>query len=251
MSRRPIIPCGITVHPDRVEIDHALDAGVPLRAIAERHGVSRSTLARYKSTRDRGRLRQEDPTPAAQVPVQPVAPQVQEDDAPADHVERLRKILTMSAMRVGQAQMAAEFNVAPRTVRAWLAEARRLKLRVLSEFDAVAHQSDAIFALDVAKSEAMKMLFRAKANNDEPACAAALSQLRAVIREQIELTDKLGGFQGAATIKHEKSPDEESADSLREMARAYLSGKFDDGAPPTPTATPTPDPDDPEDESLL
>jgi transposase-like protein len=106
-------PCSITVHPDRVEIDHALDAGAPLRAIAEQHGVSRSTLARYKSARDHGRLRQEEPTPAAPVPVQSIAPQVQEDDAPADHVERLRKILTMSAMRVGQAQMAREFNVAP------------------------------------------------------------------------------------------------------------------------------------------
>jgi hypothetical protein len=83
---------------------------------------------------------------------------------------------TMSAMRVGQQQMAREFGVATRTIRAWLAEARRRKLKVLSEFDAVAHLSDAIFALDVAKSEALKMLFRAKAAGDEPAVAAALSQ---------------------------------------------------------------------------
>jgi transposase-like protein len=245
------IPCGITVHPDRVEINHALDAGVPLRAIAEQHGVSRSTLARYKSMRDHGRLHPEPtPAPPAPVPVQPVAPQapqaVADDDGPADHVERLRKILTMSAMRVGQAQMAREFNVAPRTIRLWLAEARRRKLKVLSEFDALAHLSDAIFALDVAKSEAMKMLFRAKANNDEPAVAAALSQFRAVIREQIELTDKLGGFQagaGAITIKTEKSEAEESAILLRQMAMAYLRGEFDDDAPPKPEPTPAPDDD--------
>jgi hypothetical protein len=115
---------------------------------------------------------------------------------------------------------------------------------VLSEFDALAHLSDAIFALDVAKSEALQLLYRAKGASDAPAVAAALSQLRAVIREQIELTDKLGGFQaGAITMTREKSPAEESADSLREMARAYLRGEFDDDATPKPEPTLAPDDD--------
>jgi hypothetical protein len=45
-------------------------------------------------------------------------------------------------------------------------------------------------------------------------------------------------------MTREKSPAEESADSLREMARAYLRGEFDDDAPPKPEPTPDPDPDD-------
>jgi hypothetical protein len=51
MARR-VAYTSISDHPDRLEIEAGADAGVPLRDLEQRHGVSRSKLARYKIKRD-------------------------------------------------------------------------------------------------------------------------------------------------------------------------------------------------------
>lgn len=41
-------PCSVCTHPKRLEIDRALVAGEPLRAIARRFGVSKDALRRHR-----------------------------------------------------------------------------------------------------------------------------------------------------------------------------------------------------------
>lgn len=117
---------------DRAEIDAALDAGVSLRSIALTYGISKTTLIRYRDSRQS----QPDAAPAVRVRTrtQP-APQPQEEpDADAtevppcaheecDHLTpteaKLRDVAKLLAQGLSREEIAARYRVNPGTVTDW------------------------------------------------------------------------------------------------------------------------------------
>lgn len=132
-------PCpSIADRPDRAEIDAALDAGTSLRAIALAHGISKTTLIRYRDSRQpqpdvappvrvRSRSRQAahdaDASrlqPGANPDVTDAAPCATEE---CDHLPpteaKLREVAKLLAQGFSREEIAARYRVSPGTVTDW------------------------------------------------------------------------------------------------------------------------------------
>jgi transposase-like protein len=122
----------IAGHTDRDQIDALLDAGASLRSIALTHGVSKTTLIRYRDSRQL----QPDAPLVARVRTRPCsAPQLQEapcapeETAPCgpeeecDHLSpteaRLRDVASLLAEGRSREEIAARYNVTAGTVTDW------------------------------------------------------------------------------------------------------------------------------------
>lgn len=128
-SRTP----SIAGHRDRDQIDALLDAGASLRSIALAHGVSKTTLIRYRDSRQL----QPDAPPEARLRTRPcpvprpedVAPPDTAEDAPCapeepcDHLSpteaRLRDVARLLAEGRSREEIAARYNVTAGTVTDW------------------------------------------------------------------------------------------------------------------------------------
>ncbi|MCO5090877.1 helix-turn-helix domain-containing protein [Bosea sp. (in: a-proteobacteria)] len=127
MSSRPPSIAG---HPDRDQIDALLDAGASLRSIALTHGISKTTLIRYRDSRQP----QADAAPSVRVRTRP-APQPQDEpdddatEAPpcapeeCDHLTpteaRLRDVAQLLVQGYSREEIAARYRVTAGTVTDW------------------------------------------------------------------------------------------------------------------------------------
>jgi predicted transcriptional regulator len=230
---------------------------VPLRDLEQRHGVSRSTLARYKIKRDAAKtaaqaaaaaltvsvtppavLPRSGPAPASTPPqaqtappprptpsVQPVSQNPQADGEAVDPTEeKLRRVLLAEAMNMPQSQIAAEFRRSERTVRRYLVEAKRRKLAVVKGSTAADMLASALFHSGHVRGELLRTYYEARSSGDRPSVLRPRVSFCQHSRDEIALLERAGALEALAP------PTADKVEEPREPSRAYTPASV---SPPT------------------
>lgn len=196
----PRIP-SIADRPDREEIDAQLDAGASLRGISLAHGVSKTTLIRYRNSRQhppstsptrRVRLRSRRVTPAVASDMAEAVPCAPEDCELLVPTEaKLREVAKLLAQGHSREEIAARYRVSAGTVTDWH---RRIKESGAALVQTVtAENVVATLLANMQQRSAMLWRIANKAEARAPRVAiAALDGIRKEDQHVAALADTLG-----------------------------------------------------------
>jgi transposase len=188
------------------------------------------------------------PIPAAPVAYQPDAPALTVDvEAPDDdeaangdpHTFRLRMVNILIAAGRQHKQIAAVFNRSVSTIERWAKQARETKAAAIAKIDGVKQVGDALWTVLYARSQLITNGQECLKKGD---LAGHRRAMEAITRNEVarvavvEKITEMGGGKPARDL----DPAEESAQSLKELARRYLMGEFDDGSV-VPASLPEPE----------
>lgn len=193
----------IADRPDRAEIDAALDAGASLRSIALSYGVSKTTLIRYRDSRQpqpgaglavrvRSRPRSAPRSPAAHSDATGAAPCAPEEcDCLPPTEAKLREVAKLLAQGFSREEIAARYRVTAGTVTDWH---RRIKESGAALVQTVtAENVVATLLANMQQRSAMLWRIANKAEARAPRVAiAALDGIRKEDQHVAALADTLG-----------------------------------------------------------
>lgn len=190
MSRRS----SIEGHPNRHDIEVALQAGESLRSIAYKFSVTASSLFRFKSSLNREGAETHGQTQPSAPPIRVrTRPPPQADGPLLEPTEaRLRDVSWMKAKGATRAEIASRYRVTEGTVSEWLRRARESglnRVRGLTKEDILA----TVFEAHEVRMAELKALYEtAKGAGDRRAALDALKLWQAGDRHMIDMAHDLG-----------------------------------------------------------
>lgn len=215
----------IADRPDRAEIDAALDAGTSLRSIALTYGISKTTLIRYRDSRQP----QPDAAPVVRVRSRP-APQPPDAMEPApcspeecEHLPpteaKLREVALLLAQGHSREEIAARYRVSAGTVTDWH---RKIKENGTALVQTVTAEN--IVATLLANMQQRSTMLWRIANRAEIAAPrvaiAALDGLRKEDQHVAAMADNLGILDRFPVRGRDEQEDPDSLPSLfKELVR--------------------------------
>lgn len=165
----------------------------------------------------------------------PDAPRSIADLSDDERAERLALVLQLHIGGATADEIASRFAVTSRTVRRWIADAKR---RAVAEMRARSPES---WVLDwsernsVLASTLMKSFKQAAEREDARAMAELARQVRHCDRDRLAILDKLGAFNGMTLFdRNAEDPAANAARVLQQLAADFLKGRFADGTEAVP-----------------
>lgn len=227
----------IADRPDRAEIDAGLDAGASLRSIALSYGVSKTTLIRYRDSRQpqpdtrpavRVRSRTRQPTQDADAShlqrganpdvteAPPCAPDECEHLSPTE--AKLRDVAKLLAQGLSREEIAARYRVNPGTVTDWH---RRIRENGVAQVQSVtAENVVATLLANMQQRSAMLWRIANKAEVAAPRVAiAALDGLRKEDQHVAAMADSLGVLDSFTAQREPEDDPDSLPNQFRELVR--------------------------------
>lgn len=149
-----------------------------------------------------------------------------DDDQPVE-IARLRTVLNLLAEGRSQSEIAEHFNRSTRTIRRWIADAKRHRIQTMKDMTPEDLVSATLFRYFQIAADLQAMKREALEEGDRRSAIECLRQIRQTERDKYLVLEKVGLFENFSFLqpREDPAPGEREKHRLDEMLETILEGR--------------------------